>query len=853
VKVTAALRAPRRVRVRVRGTVQGVGFRPYVYRLAGELGLSGFVLNDAHGVLLEVEGSADAIETFLARLEPDAPPLAVLEQVSTQARAPTGADGFAIRTSPQGGVADAPVTPDSATCSACLAELLDPGDRRYRYPFINCTNCGPRFTIVRGVPYDRPLTTMVGFAMCPSCRAEYQDPADRRFHAQPNACPECGPSVRLLGADGQHAPEPSVPDPVGAAAAALQGGAIVAIKGVGGYHLACRADDERAVGRLRARKHREDKPFALIAGSIEAAQRLVSLGEHERALMTGPERPIVLAPRRPGAAVADAVAPGAPELGVMLPYSPLHHLLLADVGTALVLTSGNVSDEPIAYRDEDARERLHDIADRFLVHNRPIQTRTDDSVVRGLTVAGSRRSVFLRRSRGYVPGSLRLPDGGPERPLLACGAELKNTFCVAKGARAWVSHHIGDLENYETLCSFTEGIEHFERLFAVAPEVVAHDLHPEYLSTKYALDRDGVRLVGVQHHHAHLAACLAEHGVTGPAVGAIFDGTGYGSDGTVWGGEILYGDLAEFHRAGTLLPVRLPGGAQAIRQPWRMACAWLSAAGEGRPDLPQQLAGPVDPIAWRQVGQLVQTGLGSPTTSSIGRLFDAAAALCGLRATVNYEGQAAIELEAVCDPHEHGAYPITLDATPNPVAQSNALHATIDSGARPNTQRAARDPDERDRQPNALHATSDPGASPKGLGDGKSPGGGHRDSSATRGGRESRPGVGQDLLVIDPRETLRALMADVRGGTAVGVVAARFHAALALVTVDACARAAASHGTEIAVLSGGVFQNRRLLESVSAGLHATGLRVLVPERLPANDGGISYGQAAVAARRMAGA
>jgi hydrogenase maturation protein HypF len=862
-KVTARQRAIRRVRVRVRGTVQGVGFRPYVYRLAGELGLSGFVLNDAHGVLLEVEGSAGAVEAFLSRLEPDAPPLAVVEQVSTEARAPMGADGFAIRHSPQGGVADAPVTPDSATCSACLAELFDPGDRRHRYPFTNCTNCGPRFTIVRGVPYDRPLTTMVSFAMCRSCRAEYENPADRRFHAQPNACPACGPSVRLLGANGQDilrrwipdpvsaaarrdpvgvangtdpveaadtdpvravngtdpvgaaATDPFGPraslDPIGTAAVALQDGAIVAIKGIGGYHLACRADDERAVARLRARKHREDKPFALIAASIEAAERLVSLDEHERALMTGPERPIVLAPRRPGAPVAGAVAPGAPELGVMLPYSPLHHLLLADVGTALVLTSGNVSDEPIAYRDEDALERLQDIADLFLVHDRPIETRTDDSVVRGLIVAGRRRVVCLRRSRGYVPGSLALPDRGSERPLLACGAELKNTFCLSKGTRAWVSHHIGDLENYETLCSFTEGIEHFERLFAVTPEVVAHDLHPEYLSTTYALDRTGVALVGVQHHHAHLAACLAEHGVTGPAVGAIFDGTGYGSDGTVWGGEILYGDLAGFRRAATLLPVRLPGGAQAIRQPWRMACAWLSAAGEGKPDLPHQLAGRVDPVAWRQVGQLVQTGLRSPITSSIGRLFDAAAALCGLRSTVNYEGQAAIELEAACDPHEHGAYPITLDATPNPGAHSNA------------------------------------------LGDSNSPGGGHGDSSATRGGRDSRLGGEEHLLVIDPRETIRALVADTRQGAAVGVVAARFHAALALVTVDACARAAASHGTEVVVLSGGVFQNRRLLESVSAGLHAAGLRVLVPERLPANDGGISYGQAAVAARRMAGA
>jgi hydrogenase maturation protein HypF len=782
--MSAPPRAIRRTRARVQGTVQGVGFRPYVYRLAGELGLSGFVLNDTRGVLLEIEGSGAAIEEFLTRLAPDAPPLAVLETVSTEEREPTGTASFTIRDSPQGGVAEAPVTPDSATCSACLEELFDGGDRRYRYPFINCTNCGPRLTIVRGVPYDRPLTTMAGFAMCTLCLAEYEDPGDRRFHAQPNACPACGPSLRLLQADSQPLAVAPSPDPVRAAAVALRDGAIVAIKGIGGYHLACRADDRRAVENLRARKHREDKPFALMVASLAAADRLAVLGAEERALLSGPQRPIVLAPRQPGAPVAEAVAPGAPELGVMLPYSPLHQLVLHDLGTTLVLTSGNVSDEPIAYRDTDALARLSPIADLFLVHDRPIQTRTDDSVVRVLGGPGSRRTAgprptasvrrtaFLRRSRGYVPASLAMPEGGSTRPLLACGAELKNTFCLAKTTRAWVSHHIGDLENYETLCSFTEGIEHFQRLFAVTPEVIAHDLHPEYLSTKYALERDDVQLVGVQHHHAHLAACLAEHGESGPAVGAIFDGTGYGSDGTIWGGEILYGGLADFERAGMLLPVRLPGGARAIRQPWRMACAWLTAAVAGTPDLPSELAGRVDGTAWSQVGRLVSTGLNSPLTSSMGRLFDAAAALCGLRPEVNYEGQAAIEFEATCHPGARGAYPIAL------------------------------------------------------------------------GGEER-------LLVIDPRETIRALVADLHRGTPVGSVAARFHAALALVTVDACVRVAASRGTEVVVLSGGVFQNRRLHDAVAGGLDAAGLRVLTPERLPANDGGISYGQAAVAAQRMA--
>ena len=723
----------RRTRVRVHGTVQGVGFRPYVYRLAGECGLGGYVLNDAQGVLLEIEGSADAVQSFLARLTPEAPPLAVLERVLAEELVPGGERVFTIRESAGGGIPDAPVTPDTATCADCLRELFDPADRRYRYPFINCTNCGPRFTIVRAVPYDRPLTTMASFTMCPACRAEYEDPSDRRFHAQPNACPACGPSLPLLDA----------------AVAAIRDGAIVAVKGIGGYHLACRADDERAVSTLRTRKHREDKPFALMAPSLTVAESLIALDQTGRELITSPGRPIVLAPRCPRAPVAESVAPGAPELGVMLPYSPLHHLLLADVGATLVLTSGNVSDEPIAYRDEDALERLKHIADVFLVHDRPIETRTDDSVVRGRTV--------LRRSRGYVPAAVALPGAGTPRPLLACGAELKNTFCLAKGERAWVSHHIGDLENYETLRSFTDGIEHFKRLFAVEPEVVVHDLHPEYLSTKYALELDGIELVGVQHHHAHLAACLAEHGEPGPAIGAIFDGTGYGFDGTVWGGELLYGDVRSFERVGSLMAVALPGGARAIKQPWRMACAWLVASGLE------------PPAAWRPIGELARSGLASPLTTSMGRLFDAVAALAGIRAEVNYEGQAAIELEAACDPSERGSYPIALTGEP---------------------------------------------------------------------------------LVIDPRETIRAVAADVRAGRSSGVIARRFHRAIASATVEACVGLADAHATEVVALSGGVFQNRVLLESVSDGLTATGLRVLVPERLPAGDGGISYGQAAVAAATL---
>jgi hydrogenase maturation protein HypF len=764
------------VRLRVEGTVQGVGFRPFVYRLATELGLDGWVRNDAHGVLIEAHGPAAAVEQLAARLVDQAPPLAVIERVR---RSPAGEpvrlkSGFAIRPSPGGERPDAPVTPDTATCEDCLRELFDPADRRHRYPFINCTNCGPRFTIVRGVPYDRPLTTMASFAMCDACRAEYEDPADRRFHAQPNACPACGPRVRLLGRDGRR-PQGVMPDdPLEAAAVALRDGAILAIKGIGGYHLACRADDEQAVSRLRARKHREDKPFALMAATVADAERLVALDEESLELLRSPARPIVLAPRLDGDEVAPSVAPGAPELGVMLPYSPLHHLLLADTGATLVMTSGNVSDEPIAFEDRDALARLSGIAELFVTHNRPIQTRVDDSVRRVAALGGRRVATFLRRSRGYVPASLPLPGGTP-RPLLACGAELKSTFCLARGERAWVSHHIGDLENYETLRSFTDGIAHLARLFDVPFEVVAHDLHPEYLSTKHAQALEGVQLLGVQHHHAHLAACLAEHGLEGPAVGAIFDGTGYGTDGTVWGGEILAGGLEpEFERLGWLLAVPLPGGARAIREPWRMALAWLDASLDGDPEVPPTLAAAVDRERWRAVRSLARGSRNAPLTSSAGRLFDAVAALCGVRSFVNYEGQAAIELEARCDPGERGAYEVVVH-------------------------------------------------SPAGGG-----------------------------LALDPRPAVRAVAAEVCAGVSCALVAARFHNGFAAATVRACAQAADARGLETVVLSGGVFQNRRLLDLVAAGLQAAGLRVLTPALLPANDGGICFGQAAIAARALRG-
>jgi hydrogenase maturation protein HypF len=663
-----------RAGVRVEGIVQGVGFRPFVYSLATRLGLGGLVGNDVDGVFIEVEGAPAAVERFLALLRRDAPPLARIDRVMTSALAPHGSGPFTIVASEPGGPRRALVSADSATCPDCLRELADPGDRRFGYPFINCTNCGPRFTIVRDVPYDRPLTTMAGFAMCAACAAEYHDPANRRFHAQPTCCPACGPALVLLGPGGG----PLDGEPVPAAAALLAGGQVLAVKGLGGYHLATQADSEKAAAALRERKHREDKPFAVMAADLAAARRLCEVDEAAAALLESPRRPIVLLPRRPGAPVAAAVAPGNRQLGIMLPYTPLHHLLLRAVAGPIVLTSGNVSDEPIAYEDGDALARLSGIADAFLTSDRPIHIRTDDSVVREFRG----RAMLLRRSRGYVPEPVTVRHRFP-RPVLACGAELKNTFCLAKGDRAFLSHHIGDLENTETLRSFTEGIEHFRRLFDIDPQVVAYDLHPEYLSTKYALDLDGVDLEGVQHHHAHIASCLADNGEDGPVIGVAFDGTGYGTDGTIWGGEFLVADLTGFRRAGHLAPVPMPGGAAAIRQPWRMAAAYLDAAypgaggsgagGLGHGGAPEGLdVARRNADRWAGVLALARKRVSAPLTSSAGRLFDAVSALLGVRDTINYEGQAAVELEQLADPGEPGGYRAAVVAGDGPFRVAGA-------------------------------------------------------------------------------------------------------------------------------------------------------------------------------------
>ena len=661
--------------------MQGVGFRPYVHALAGRLGLAGLVGNDPGGVFCEVEGAPEQVAAFLAALPEQAPPLAMIERISVQDTPPLGAAGFAIVASQPAGTRQTLISPDVASCLDCLAELFDPADRRYRYPFVNCTNCGPRFTIVTGVPYDRPNTTMAGFPMCPACAREYHNPADRRFHAQPVCCPACGPRLRLVDTAGRLLPG----DPLTGTVAALRAGRVVAIKGLGGYHLAADAASAPAVAALRDRKHREDKPFAIMVADLAAAGRLCHTDEVAESLLAGIRRPIVLLPRRSEVPLAPAVAPGNRDLGIMLPYTPLHHLLAAEFAGPLVLTSGNVSDEPIAYLDDEARARLAGIAELFCDHNRPIHIRTDDSVLR---VVGG-RPLPVRRSRGYAPQPLVLPVP-TSRPVLGCGAELKSTFCLASGRHGFVSHHIGDLANAETLRSYRTGIEHFQKLFEITPAVLAHDLHPEYLSTKYAQELaetgGGLELVGVQHHHAHIAACLADNGIdteeTGPVIGVALDGLGYGTDGTIWGGEFLLTELAACTRYGHLEPVPMPGGTAAITEPWRMALAYLdslygdSLYGEQLPELDVLRR---QGNRWRQVRAVARAGVNSPLTSSAGRLFDAVAAILGIRDTINYEGQAAVELEQRADPAERGGYPVGIaDGEPFRVRGADLVRAAVD-------------------------------------------------------------------------------------------------------------------------------------------------------------------------------
>jgi hydrogenase maturation protein HypF len=724
-------------------------------RLAAGLGLGGFVHNDAGGVWIEVEGGPDAVARFEDHLRQAAPVVARIDAVETTELPPVGAREFQIVGSPRStGAAAAQIPPDAAPCEDCLRELLDPADRRHRYPFINCTACGPRFTIVREVPYDRARTTMDAFPLCARCAREYEDPGDRRFHAEPNACPACGPRLAFL--QGTMRREGAAA--LDAAVATLVLGGILAVKGAGGYLLACDASAPATLAELRRRKGRPHKPLAVMGRDLAAIEALAFVGAAERAALQSPARPIVLLRPRPGSPLAPQVAPGLTEVGLFLPPTPLQHLLLAAGPPWQVMTSGNRSDEPIACEDDDARARLAGVADAFLVHDRPIHTRADDSVVR---VIGEEPRP-LRRARGYVPEPIPLPIPGP--PVLAVGGQLAGAVCLTRGREAVLSQHLGDLDELDAFSFFEDTIEKLQRLLGVRPVAVACDWHPDYRSTRWA-EASGLPTLPVQHHHAHVAACLAEHGHTGPALGVAFDGSGFGGDGTLWGGEILEADLGGFVRRGHLRPLALAGGAAAIRAPWRLALAALLDAGE-----PTDLLDDVPATERAAVAALLRAGRG-PVATGAGRWFDAAAALCGLVRHPSYEGQGPRELEALA---ADGA------AAPYPFA--------IEDGA---------------------------------------------------------------PFAIDLRPAIRALCADRRGGRPAPACAAAFHETLAEAVHAGCLRARAGGGPSLVALAGGCFANRRLAARAIALLEADGFTVLLPRLTPPGDGGLAYGQAAVAVHRLA--
>ncbi len=645
----------------VRGVVQGVGFRPFVYRLATDAGLSGWVRNTSEGVHIEVEGPRRLTGVFLRELRENAPPLAHIEEVTTEELPHRGFAQFEIRDSLFEEGKSQLVSPDVATCSACLEELLDTSDRRHRYAFTNCTNCGPRFTIIKDMPYDRPNTTMRSFTMCPTCQAEYDDPLDRRFHAQPNACPSCGPSLSLLDA---HGATLECVDPLARTSALLKGGAIVAVKGLGGFLLACDATSPRVVGLLRDRKQRPAKPFAVMVPDLEVAARHCDFSQQESSLLASPAAPIVLARWKDTSSICHEVAPGFLYLGLMLPYTPLHHVLLRDCDMPLVMTSGNLSEEPIAADNDEALRRLAGIADYFLVHNRSIHSRYDDSVA--MVVDGT--TQMLRRARGYAPHPVELPFEAPR--ILATGAQTKNTFCLTRGHHAFVSQHIGDLDSVETLDHFEETIRLYTELFRTQPELVAHDLHPDYLSTRYAQDMSqrGLKTCAVQHHHAHVAACMVENRVTAPVIGVAFDGAGLGADGRIWGGEFLICDFAAFRRAAHIEYLPLAGGDAATLRPYRTAAGYLMTLfGNSGMDSSPILLNRLSEGERYVIAKQIAAGLNAPLCSSMGRLFDAVAAIVGLRHSVSYEGQAAVELEMAAHRHTGpaptGRYAFQVDTT----------------------------------------------------------------------------------------------------------------------------------------------------------------------------------------------
>lgn len=783
----------KRIKIKINGIVQGVGFRPFVYCLAQELSLTGYVLNSSEGVIIEAEGSLSDLREFIDRIQKFHPKQAKITNLHYDFLPVLGYKEFSIRDSISQAnlLYSTLISPDLATCEDCLSELFNPVDRRYKYPFINCTNCGPRFTIIKEIPYDRKNTTMSDFEMCSLCKAEYENPADRRFHAQPNACYACGPLLKLLDNRGISI-EIDQLEIVSYVSRLIKEGKIVAIKSLGGYHIVCDATNSEAVITLRRRKYREDKPFALMAKDIETIKEFCEVSSAEEQLLLSIKRPIVLLKKKIPNKIANSVAPNQNYFGVMLPYTPLHYLLLAETQLILVCTSGNISDEPIAYKDEEAISKLAKIADYFLLHNREIHTRCDDSVTRFFTFGG--KELIIRRARGYVPHPIELPSSLCDKvnfQILACGAELKNTFCLVKGNYAYVSHHIGDLENLETLSAFEEGIVLFKKLFDIKPDIIAYDLHPEYLSTKYAislLDKNGLTGVGVQHHHAHIASCMVENKIaeTEQIIGVAFDGLGYGLDNNLWGGEFLISTYENFCRVANFRYFPLPGGVKAIKEPWRTAVSLLyQVYGINFLDLNIDFVKELKRNNLCEVDLLIQminTQTNAPLTSSVGRLFDGVSALLGIRNKINYEGQAAIELEMISASNCEEAYDytITQDSTSDNANFSQfSTHYLI-------------------------------------------------------GYEKIIDGVVNDLLKkIDK-----------------SVISAKFHNTLSAIIKDICAKIREKTSVNKVALSGGVFQNMYLLEHSCESLQEENFEIYTHSLVPPNDGGISLGQASIAVAKI---
>jgi len=758
----------RRTRGAIEGIVQGVGFRPFIFQLAGQYGLSGHVGNTDFGVDLEVEGTDQDVAAFMTSVVTAPPPLAHIASVSWNDIPLKHQNTFEIKRSENTRERSALISPDVGICRDCRRELLDPGDRRFGYPFINCTNCGPRYTIIKDIPYDRGATTMAAFEMCPECKKEYEDPSNRRFHAQPNACWACGPVPALHDANGKKI---RCDDPIRETISLLQRGAIVAVKGLGGFHLCVNALDHEAVVRLRRRKHREEKPLAVMVKDLETARKMVHINRTEAELLCSRQKPIVLLEKKPFDALSEQVAPLNRYLGVMLPYTPLHVLLLEGFSGPLVMTSGNVSEEPILRDNQKAFLRLRDIADYFLTHNRDIHLRGDDSVVR--VVNDIPRQI--RRSRGYVPAPVFLPPSMATMPqVLALGAELKNTICLTKKNRAFLSQHVGDLENLETYDFFNLTVSHLRRILEISPEVLVHDLHPDYLSSRFAREQNEITPLAVQHHHAHIVSCLAEHGAEGPVIGLAMDGTGLGLDGAIWGGEVLLCDWVSFSRRAHLSYLPLPGGDAAARSPWRMGLIYLyHAYGEKLFDLSIPFVRDLDRETASLILQMAQKGVHSPLTSSCGRLFDAVSALIGIRGEIAYEGQAAIELEMCRKPGEKGVYGFDI------------------------------------------HAEG-------------------------------------EAWILGTMPVIRGVVADLVAGEDPGVISTRFHNTLIQMLHQICRTVRTESGIQRVALSGGAFQNKTLLSGVTRALSADGFDVLSQAKVPANDGGLSLGQALIGGMLCAG-